>query len=51
MSIRTLDERRQKAASKWAELQSSPVPLVFIGAASCGLAAGAEEVRAAVEHY
>jgi NADH-quinone oxidoreductase subunit F len=51
MSTRTLDERRKRAVSKWAELQSSPVPLIFIGAASCGLAAGAEEVQEAVEKY
>jgi NADH-quinone oxidoreductase subunit F len=51
MSIRTLNERRQKAASKWAELQTSPVPLIFIGAASCGLAAGAEDIQSAVERY
>jgi len=51
MGQRPLDERRASAALKWAELQSSPVPLVFIGAASCGLAAGAEEVQEAVEKY
>jgi NADH-quinone oxidoreductase subunit F len=51
MTARTLDQRRQKAASKWAELQSSPVPLIFIGAASCGLAAGAAEIQETVEKY
>src|SRR4030043_453458 len=51
MSTRTLDERRQKAVSKWIELQDNPAPLIYIGAASCGLAAGAAEVQEAVEKY
>ncbi|MFZ2055611.1 MAG: NADH-ubiquinone oxidoreductase-F iron-sulfur binding region domain-containing protein [Candidatus Aminicenantales bacterium] len=51
MSTRTLEERRQKAASKWAELQKNPVPFIYIGAASCGLAAGAAEVQESVEKY
>ena len=51
MNIKAVEERRQKAASKWEELQRNPVPLIYIGAASCGLAAGAAEVQEAVEKY
>jgi NADH:ubiquinone oxidoreductase subunit F (NADH-binding)/NAD-dependent dihydropyrimidine dehydrogenase PreA subunit/(2Fe-2S) ferredoxin len=51
MGQRPLDERRKGAALKWAELQESSVPLIYIGAASCGLAAGAAEVQEAVERY
>jgi NADH-quinone oxidoreductase subunit F len=42
--------KRQTAARKiWNGLQSSPVPVIYIGTASCGLAAGALEVKATVE--
>jgi NADH:ubiquinone oxidoreductase subunit F (NADH-binding)/NAD-dependent dihydropyrimidine dehydrogenase PreA subunit/(2Fe-2S) ferredoxin len=51
MNIKAVEERRQKAASKWEELLRNPVPLIYIGAASCGLAAGAAEVQEAVEKY
>jgi len=51
MSTKTLDARRRQAALKWQELQSSTSPLIYIGAASCGLAAGAAEVQEAVEKY
>ena len=51
MNIKAVEERRQKAASKWEVLQRNPIPLIYIGAASCGLAAGAAEVQEAVEKY
>ncbi|HUU38856.1 MAG TPA: NADH-ubiquinone oxidoreductase-F iron-sulfur binding region domain-containing protein [Candidatus Desulfaltia sp.] len=51
MSTRAIDERRRLAAAKWEEIQKNPVPFIYIGAASCGLAAGAAEVQEAVEKY
>ncbi len=51
MSQKAIEERRRKAAAKWEEFQKNPVPFIYIGAASCGLAAGAAEVQEAVEKY
>jgi NADH-quinone oxidoreductase subunit F len=48
---RSLDERRRAARAAWVELQTSPRPVIYIGAASCGLAAGAAETRQAAESY
>jgi NADH:ubiquinone oxidoreductase subunit F (NADH-binding)/NAD-dependent dihydropyrimidine dehydrogenase PreA subunit/(2Fe-2S) ferredoxin len=46
-----IDERRRKAKAKWEALGRSPVPVIYIGAASCGLAAGAADTQKAVEEY
>jgi len=46
-----LESRRQEAKKIWRELQESPRPVVYVGAGSCGLAAGAAEVIGAVEGY
>jgi NADH-quinone oxidoreductase subunit F len=51
MSKRAIDRRRLEAAAKWEEIQKNPVPFIYIGAASCGLAAGAAEAQEAVEKY
>jgi len=51
MSKNTIDARREQAAAKWEEFQKSPIPSIYIGAASCGLAAGAAETQNAVERY
>ncbi len=51
MSQKAIEERRRKAAAKWEEFRKNPVPFIYIGAASCGLAAGAAEVQEAVEKY
>ena len=51
MSAETIETRRELAAAKWESLQHNPIPYIFIGAGSCGLAAGAEETQAAVEGY
>jgi NADH-quinone oxidoreductase subunit F len=51
MSGRAIDKRRRQAAAKWEEIQKNPVPFIYIGAASCGLAAGAAEAQEAVEKY
>ena len=51
MSRNKIDSRRKQAVAKWEELRNNPVPLIYIGAGSCGLAAGAAETQAAVEEY
>jgi NADH-quinone oxidoreductase subunit F len=51
MSAKTLNERRRKAEAQWAELQNSPRPVVYLGTGSCGRAAGATEVVAAVKAH
>ncbi|MGD1047397.1 MAG: NADH-quinone oxidoreductase subunit F, partial [Candidatus Krumholzibacteriaceae bacterium] len=51
MNTKAIDERRRKAQTKWKALGRSPVPFIYIGAASCGLAAGAAETQKAVEEY
>jgi len=51
MSKNTIDRRRVEAVAKWEELQKSPQPHIYIGAASCGLAAGAADTQDAVETY
>jgi NADH-quinone oxidoreductase subunit F len=45
----SLDERRATALDKWQTFQDNNVPIVLIGAGSCGLAAGALDVRESVE--
>ena len=42
-------KRQAAARKKWDALQASPIPLIHLGTASCGRAAGALEVKAAVE--
>ena len=44
MNINKIEERRNKAEKKWTELQNNKCPLIYVGAGSCGLAAGAAEV-------
>jgi len=51
MSKKAIDERRRQAAAKWEELQKNSIPFIYIGAASCGLAAGAADTQEAVEGY
>ena len=51
MSKNKIDSRRKQAVAKWEELRNNPVPFIYIGAGSCGLAAGAAETQAAVEDY
>ena len=51
MSATTLERRRRRAAARWAALLASPRPVVYIGMGSCGLAAGAGEVYAAVRAH
>lgn len=43
------DDKRQQARHQWSNLTAGSVPVIYIGTASCGRAAGAMEVLAAVE--
>ncbi len=49
--MRTLEAQRNRAIQAWNELQNNARPLIYIGAASCGLAAGAAEVIDAIRRY
>jgi NADH:ubiquinone oxidoreductase subunit F (NADH-binding)/NAD-dependent dihydropyrimidine dehydrogenase PreA subunit len=51
MNTKAIDQRRRQAVANWEELQKNPIPFIYIGAASCGLAAGAADVQNAVEDY
>ena len=51
MDKKSIERRRQQAVAKWEELQKSPIPFIYIGAGSCGLAAGAADTQSAVEEY
>jgi NADH-quinone oxidoreductase subunit F len=51
MSKNKIDSRRETAVAKWEQLRNNSDPLIYIGAGSCGLAAGAAETQAAVEDY
>jgi NADH:ubiquinone oxidoreductase subunit F (NADH-binding)/NAD-dependent dihydropyrimidine dehydrogenase PreA subunit/(2Fe-2S) ferredoxin len=49
--VKTLEAQRTRAIRAWHELENSARPLVYVGAGSCGLAAGAAEVIEAIEGY
>lgn len=51
MSIKKLEARRRQAEEKWAEFQNNRIPQIYVGAGSCGLAAGADETIEAIEGY
>ncbi len=51
MSVKTIDDRRANAEKRWEKLQQSPRPVIYIGAGSCGRAAGATDVIKALETY
>ncbi|HBZ01633.1 MAG TPA: NADH-quinone oxidoreductase subunit F [candidate division Zixibacteria bacterium] len=40
---------RKTSLEKWQALQASKVPIIYLGAASCGIAAGAMEILEAIE--
>jgi NADH-quinone oxidoreductase subunit F len=44
------DERRKQAVAEWEALQKSTKPRILVGAATCGLAAGAEQVITAIKN-
>ena len=49
--MKKMHEIREKANSKWDQIQSNAEPIIFIGAGSCGLAAGAGETWKAIEGF
>ena len=49
--MKTLEAARARAVQAWNELQNSARPTIYVGAGSCGLAAGAAEVIEAVKGY
>jgi len=49
--VKTLETQRAHAVQAWNGLQNSARPVIYVGAGSCGLAAGAAEVIEAVEAY
>jgi len=51
MNKKAIDQRRQQAAAAWDARESSAVPQIYIGAGSCGLAAGAAETQQAAVDY
>jgi len=51
MKPAAIEERRRQAQAKWDAIRESPVPYIYIGAGSCGLAAGAADTQQAVEEY
>ena len=51
MSAKTVNERRAGAQRKWEKLQNTSHPVVYVGAGSCGRAAGATEVVAALKNH
>lgn len=51
MNKGTLETLRRTAQEKWAALNHSAEPVIYFGAGSCGLAAGAAETRQAVADW
>ncbi|MBM3286637.1 MAG: NADH-quinone oxidoreductase subunit F, partial [Candidatus Eisenbacteria bacterium] len=49
--MKTLDAPRRRALKSWSGLQNREDPVLYVGAASCGLAAGAAEVTRAIEEH
>jgi NADH-quinone oxidoreductase subunit F len=49
MQTRTFDDIRAQAAAEWEALAQSKKPRIFVGTATCGLAAGAEAVLKSIE--
>jgi len=45
----TFEELRERAQKKWKEIEGGAIPLIRVGAATCGLAAGAGEATEAIE--
>ena len=43
-----LEKRYADARSEWNQLENSDVPILFVGAATCGRAAGADRILAAL---
>jgi NADH-quinone oxidoreductase subunit F len=48
--VGTFEEIRSQAAAEWEALEHSQKPRIFVGTATCGMAAGAEAVLTAIEN-
>jgi NADH-quinone oxidoreductase subunit F len=44
-----LDARIKSAGKKWRRLTAGPMPVIYVGCATCGLAAGAGDLMAVIE--
>ena len=51
MRAKPISERRKSAQENWEKLQNSTRPVIYVGAGSCGRAAGATEVIDAIEAH
>ncbi len=51
MNNKKLETRRRQAVKNWLEYTNNERPLIYVGAGSCGLAAGAAETIAAIEAF
>jgi len=51
MNNKKLETRRRQAVKNWLEYTNNKHPLIYVGAGSCGLAAGAAETIAAIEAF
>ncbi len=51
MSTMTINDRRSTAVAKWKKLQNNTRPIIYVGAGSCGRAAGAVEVIESIKQY
>ena len=51
MSAKTIGQRRKSAEKSWQKLQDPARPVIYVGAGSCGRAAGATEVIEAVKAH
>ena len=49
--MKSLDAQRKSALKAWEALENSDRPVIYVGAASCGIAAGAAEVREAISSH
>jgi len=47
----TINDRRSTAVAKWKKLQNNTRPIIYVGAGSCGRAAGAVEVIESIKQY
>jgi NADH-quinone oxidoreductase subunit F len=46
--LSALGTAQKRARRKWEDLRASPVPVIYFGSASCGLAAGINPIKEAV---
>lgn len=51
MNTTKIEKRRKQAIKKFEDRQNNSVPIIYFGAGSCGLAAGAATTQKAVEDY